>query len=109
VTEQALFILAALAGGELHGYGIAREARELSRGAVTLSAGTLYGAINRLTAQGLIEQTREEEVGGRLRRYYELTADGAQALSTESVRIRATADAVGARAALVISPRPRLA
>jgi DNA-binding PadR family transcriptional regulator len=108
MTEQALFILAALAGGELHGYGIARASRELSGGSVTLSAGTLYGAINRLVAEGLIAQTREDEVGGRFRRYYELTSEGATALTVQTARQRATADALEVRAALV-SPRPRFA
>ncbi len=106
MTEQALFVLAALSAGELHGYGIARDAEELSEGKVRLSAGTLYGVLTRLSEQGLIEQTREEDVGGRRRRYYALTGSGATALRDETARMRATADALSARAALRAQPIP---
>jgi DNA-binding PadR family transcriptional regulator len=102
VTEQALFILASLTRGELHGYGIARDVEELSSGRVKLTAGTLYGVLNRLTDDGLIEQTREQEVGGRRRRYYRLTSLGETALDDETARLRSTVAALSARAA----PRP---
>jgi PadR family transcriptional regulator, regulatory protein PadR len=107
VTEQALFILASLAEGELHGYGIARDVEELSDGRVKLTAGTLYGALNRLADEGLIAQTREQEVGGRRRRYYRLTSVGRTALEAETARLRATAAALSARAAAAPSTRPR--
>jgi PadR family transcriptional regulator, regulatory protein PadR len=100
VTEQALLILASLASGERHGYGIARDVEELSGGAVRLTAGTLYGALGRLTETGLIAQTREERVDGRRRRYYRLTGRGEAVLDEEAARLRATADAVSARAAV---------
>lgn len=100
MTEQALYVLAALCAGELHGYAIAREVEQLSGGDVTLSAGTLYGAVSRLTEQGLIAQTREETVGGRRRRYYALTTLGAGALADETARLRSTAEALSARATL---------
>jgi DNA-binding PadR family transcriptional regulator len=107
VTEQALFILASLTRGELHGYGIARDADELSEGRVRLSAGTLYGALNRLTDDGLITQTREQLVSGRRRRYYRLTSAGQAALVEETARLRSTADALSARAATGPAPSPR--
>jgi PadR family transcriptional regulator, regulatory protein PadR len=107
VTEQALFILAGLARGELHGYGIARDVEDLSGGRVKLTAGTLYGALNRLAEEGLIAQTREEEVGGRRRRYYRLTGLGETMLVEEAARLRSTAAALSARAALGAEPSPR--
>jgi PadR family transcriptional regulator len=107
VTEQALFILASLAGGELHGYGIARDVEELSEGRVKLTAGTLYGALNRLAEDGLISQTREEEVGGRRRRYYRMTSAGETTLAEEAARLRSTSAALSARAAITARPRPR--
>lgn len=97
VTEQALYILAALARGECHGYGIARDAEELSEGRVRLTAGTLYGALNRLAEESLIESAGEREVQGRRRRYYRLTAAGQVALADEVRRLRATAAALDAR------------
>jgi PadR family transcriptional regulator PadR len=107
VTEQALFILASLAQGELHGYGIARDVEELSEGRVKLTAGTLYGALNRLTEDGLIAKTREQEVGGRRRRYYRLTSAGEGTLVEEAARLRSTSAALSARAAITAQPSLR--
>ncbi len=42
-----------------------------------LRAGTLYSAQDRLRLDGLVRVDREEVVEGRLRRYYQLTAEGA--------------------------------
>jgi PadR family transcriptional regulator PadR len=97
MTEQALYILASLAQGECHGYGIARDAEELSDGRVRLTAGTLYGALNRLTEDGLVEPAGERRVQGRRRRYYRLTAAGQTVLADEVARLRATATALDAR------------
>jgi DNA-binding PadR family transcriptional regulator len=99
VTEQALFILASLTRGELHGYGIATDVEELTKGDVKLTAGTLYGALNRLTEDGLIAQSREQMVGGRRRRYYRLTSAGQAAFAEETSRLRSTVAALSARSA----------
>jgi len=109
MTEQAMFILASLAGGELHGYGIARDVDELSEGRVRLTAGTLYGALNRLVAEGLVAQTREEVVEGRRRRYYRLTPAGREALAEETARLRKVAAALGSRIGARAARKPRLA
>ena len=107
VTEQWLLILASLARGELHGYGIARDVEELSEGRVRLTAGTLYGALNRLVDEGWVAPSGEQVVGGRRRRYYRITAAGETALAAEVDRMRSTAAAVGARlVAARRGPRP---
>ncbi|MDZ5620763.1 PadR family transcriptional regulator [Nocardioides bizhenqiangii] len=97
MTEQAMYILASLARGECHGYGIARDAEELSGGRIRLTAGTLYGALGRLSDEGLVEPAGERDVQGRRRRYYRLTAAGELALAEEVERLRSTAAALGAR------------
>jgi DNA-binding PadR family transcriptional regulator len=107
VTEQALLILASLATGESHGYGIASDVEALSGGRVKLAAGTLYGVLSRLAADGLIIQTREEVVGGRRRRYYELTGAGHAVLNEEAARLSSTAAAVSARLAAAARRGPR--
>lgn len=111
MTEQALFILASLAQGELHGYAIARDVEQLSEGGVTLTAGTLYGALNRLVDQGLVEPAGERQVQGRRRRYYRLTAPGHAALTAEVERLRSTAAALSSRVASrpISRPAPGLA
>jgi DNA-binding PadR family transcriptional regulator len=83
LQEPTFLILAALAGGDLHGYGIIKEVEALSDCRVRLSPGTLYGALDRLKNDGLVETAGEERVEGRLRRYYRLTDVGASALQQE--------------------------
>ena len=106
VRHQSLFVLASLASGERHGYGIAQDAEELSEGRVRLTAGTLYGALNRLTDEGLVAESREDVVDGRRRRYYRLTAAGETALAEETERLRAMAAALSARARRTTRPAP---
>src|SRR5580658_9515000 len=97
MTGQAFFVLAALADGPRHGYGIVGDVAELSQGRVKLKIGSLYGVLERLAAEGLIEPDREEARGGRLRRYYRLTQDGRRELAQEAELRAATARVVRAR------------
>jgi PadR family transcriptional regulator PadR len=91
VTEQAFFVLTALAHAPLHGYGIVGEVAELSGGRVELKIGTLYGVLDRLVGDGLVALDREEVHQGRLRRYYRLTEDGSAALDSEAQRLASNA------------------
>ncbi|GAB4104392.1 helix-turn-helix transcriptional regulator [Micromonospora taraxaci] len=91
--ESTFLILTALAGQPLHGYGVVQAVEELSAGDVKLRPGTLYGALDRLVEQRLIEVDREEVVDGRLRRYYRLTEAGAVALRARAERLRRHATA----------------
>jgi DNA-binding PadR family transcriptional regulator len=97
MTGQAFFVLTALADGPRHGYGIVGEVADLSQGRVRLKIGSLYGALDRLSAEGLIEADREEAHDGRLRRYYRLTQDGRRSLAEEAELRAATARVVRAR------------
>jgi PadR family transcriptional regulator, regulatory protein PadR len=96
MREPTYFLLAGLLDGPRHGYAIAQLARELSDGRVGLSAGTLYGALERLSDQGLIRPVEDLRVGGRRRRVYELTEDGRAQLVEEAQRLREAADMVTA-------------
>lgn len=87
LQEPSFLILTALAGHARHGYALLQEVAELSGGVVQLKVGSLYGALDRLAAQGLIEVDREEVVDSRLRRYYRLTAAGGQRLAAEAQRL----------------------
>src|SRR5690242_17421964 len=73
MQEATFLILTALASGTQHGYGIISDVADISGGRVKLLAGTLYTALERLRADGLIEVDREEIVDNRLRRYYRLS------------------------------------
>jgi DNA-binding PadR family transcriptional regulator len=97
MREPTFWILTALASQPRHGYGVIQEARRLSDGRVRLQAGTLYAALDRLGAQGLVEVDRDELVDGRNRRYYRLTNDGVSALTEETERMRQGASAAVAQ------------
>ncbi|PPF45907.1 PadR family transcriptional regulator [Pseudoclavibacter sp. AY1F1] len=99
MTEVAFWILTALAGGRQHGYGILRDADELSDGAVKLRVTTLYTSLDRLERDGRIQRAGEETVDGRARRYYELTPAGRTALEVETKRLLARARAAEKRLA----------
>src|ERR1700722_13583973 len=100
MTGQALYVLTALADGPRHGYRIVGEVAEVAQGRVKLKIGSLYGVLERLGAEGLIEPDREEAHDGRLRRYYRLTQDGRRALAEEAELRAATARVVRARLGL---------
>jgi PadR family transcriptional regulator PadR len=102
LTEPAFFVLAALADGPRHGYGLIGEVQELSDGRVRLRVGTLYGVLDRLVAEGAIHPDREEVHAGRVRRYYRLTDTGRHALEAEVARQEANARA--ARGRLAVRP-----
>ncbi|MEU4237491.1 PadR family transcriptional regulator [Actinoplanes sp. NPDC026619] len=106
MQEPTFLILTALAAEPAHGYGVLRAVEELSQGEVVLRPGTLYGALDRLTEQGLVVMDREEAVGGRLRRYYRLTDAGKAELATQVQRLRRNADAAAARLRLAFGGGP---
>jgi DNA-binding PadR family transcriptional regulator len=99
MREPTYFVLAALLDGPLHGYGIIKQAHALSGERVRLAVGTLYGALDRLAAQGLVVADRQERVDGRVRRYYRLTGAGRVALAVEAARMQAAARIVTRRSA----------
>jgi DNA-binding PadR family transcriptional regulator len=104
LQEPTFLILTALAAGAQHGYGIMTDVGEISAGRVRLRAGTLYAALDRLGAEGLVEPEREEIVDGRLRRYYRLTPAGGSRLESEVDRLRVNATVAARR--LSLRPRP---
>ena len=104
MREPTFLILTALAAGAQHGYGIMTDVAQISGGRVRLRAGTLYAALNRLTAEGLVEVDREEIVDTRLRRYYRLTPPGAQRLSAEVDRLSRRTAVAARRLKLLSDP-----
>ena len=75
-SEPALLILISLADGPKHGYSMTTDIERLS--GTKLGPGTLYGALSRLEARGLVEPLPPEE----RRRPYRISAAGAQVLRT---------------------------
>jgi len=94
MREPTYFVLASLLQGPLHGYAIMKRAEELSRGRLRLATGTLYAALDRLTAEGWVHPVSDEIVNGRPRRSYSLTNAGAAALRAEAARMAEAASLV---------------
>jgi DNA-binding PadR family transcriptional regulator len=92
LSPATLHILLALAGEDLHGYGIMQEVLRQSEGRYKLGPGTLYDNIQRLTTQGLVQEVarRSADRAGHddpRRRYYRLNSEGRSVLSAEISRL----------------------
>ena len=77
-------ILSALEKGETHGLEILRRLEEAGCGLLRLKEGSLYPALYRLEAQGMVKAVWEEEQRGRRggrRRFYRLSSKGKRALA----------------------------
>jgi len=84
-------ILLSLVGAEQHGYGIMQEVLERTNGTVRLWPATLYGTLQRLITDGLIEESDERpvpELDDARRRYYRLTRLGRKVLDLECERLQ---------------------
>lgn len=84
LPDRSVLVLTSLAGGDRHGYALIKDIESFS--GVALSPGTLYGALTKLEADGLVERLPAED----RRHPYRLTAAGRAALAerlTESARI----------------------
>ena len=77
----------ALAGEELHGYGIKQRVEERTGGRLRLGPGTLYEGIHRMEATGWIREVRVTEGGGGKRKVYRITAAGRRAMEEELRRL----------------------
>ncbi len=97
MRESTFFLLASLLDGPLHGYAIIKRASEISEDRVRLTAGTLYGALERLLGQRMVAVDGEEVVSGRARRYYRLTSAGREAVALEAERMQKAANVVQMR------------
>jgi len=75
-------ILQNLSRGPNHGYRIAQEIKQSSKGVLDFKEGTLYPALHGLEAKKLITSSVREE-NGRERRHYKLTEKGRKALALE--------------------------
>jgi DNA-binding PadR family transcriptional regulator len=93
LNHAEFHILLALADRQRHGYGIMQEVALRSDGKVRLGPGTLYGAIKRMLAAGLIEESTSRPTAKdddqRRRCYYRLTSLGRHLAVEEANRLAA--------------------
>jgi DNA-binding PadR family transcriptional regulator len=102
-------ILLSLVDADLHGYALIQDIRARTDGEVDLTASTLYGAIKRMVADGLITEVapaRPAEDDPR-RRYYRITRAGRDTARAEAARLeRLTAMARAKKLLPALRPAP---
>jgi len=84
-------MLLALTEGERHGYALKREILRRTAGKLNLASGALYGSINKMLEQGLIEESEERpdsHLDDERRRYYRITPLGRRVAQAEAVRLQ---------------------
>lgn len=102
LTSVAFDILLALLSGVAHGYAIMRAVEDRTGGATSLHAGTLYRALSRLVATGLIEELAEapDDESDERRRYYRVTGLGRAVAAAEAKRLESQLGAARAHGLL---------
>lgn len=93
LSETTFYILLTLAPSPKHGYAIMKEVGVLSNERLSLSTGTLYGALKRLLETGWIEAVSQSnrQQSARTRRAYALTPLGRAMLDAELMRLKSLA------------------
>ena len=94
-------LLASLESGPRHGYAVKEALRSGSEARFDLPTGTIYPALRRLEASGLVTGTWTE-AGGRRRRIYQLTPAGQRRLAADRASWRDFASAITA----ILEPAP---
>jgi DNA-binding PadR family transcriptional regulator len=89
LSTAAQYILLALAGKDLHGYGIVQEILQLSEGSYGIGPGTLYDNLKKLMNAGLVvDLPRASNKDSKDdRRFYRITSNGRKALAIEIARL----------------------
>jgi DNA-binding PadR family transcriptional regulator len=84
-------MLLELTEGERHGYALKRAILLRTEGKLNLGSGALYGSVNKMLEEGLIEESDERpdsHLDDERRRYYRITTLGRQVVEAEAVRLR---------------------
>lgn len=79
-----LLVLRTLAGGELHGFAIARSIRDGSDQVVNFEDAALYQSLHRLQRQGLLASRWGRSENNRRARFYTLTDKGRARLKAQT-------------------------
>lgn len=90
-----LLILKALTLGSLHGWGISKRIRDISRDVLEVNQGSLYPALHRLEDRGYVTSEWKTSEEGRRAKFYRLTRLGRKQFAQEQDRWKLFAAAVG--------------
>jgi transcriptional regulator len=91
-----LLILKAVSLGPLHGYGVLLRIQQISKEALRIQQGSLYPALYRLEARGLIASEWGASDNNRKAKFYTLTPAGRKRLRAESESWARFASAIAA-------------
>ena len=80
-----ILILRTLLYGPTHGHAIAKHIRQTSD-ELTIETGSLYPALHRLEAQGLVQASWQLSDKGKRAKFYKLTPAGRRHLTAEQTR-----------------------
>lgn len=86
LTEAVYYILLAVRKPN-HGYGIIQEVEQLTKGRVSLGAGTLYGAIQTLQKKKWI-RIYSVDTESRKKKEYLITESGKAVFEAERLRLK---------------------
>lgn len=78
-----LIVLRLLRAGPAHGWELTQSIQTVTRGVLDVNYGSLYPALRRLEARGLVKARWAPSANNRRARYYELTAAGRKQLVAE--------------------------
>jgi transcriptional regulator len=81
-----LLILKAVSLGPLHGYGVLLRIQQIAQDRLKIEQGSLYPALYRLEAQGLIDSEWGESDNNRKAKFYRLTTAGKRRLGAEAAK-----------------------
>jgi DNA-binding PadR family transcriptional regulator len=99
LSPRDLLILATLAEGPSHGYGLIKAVEERSESGVLLDPANLYRVLRRMRRDGWIEEAETPDDADGRRRTYAITRPGRQLLRAELARLER----------LLVQARPALA
>ena len=78
-----MLILARLSLGPMHGFGIAERIQQVTDDVLRIEEGSLYPALHRLEAQGMITSEWRASANNRRAKFYALTARGRKRVGVE--------------------------
>jgi transcriptional regulator len=95
-----VLILRTLLGEPKHGHAIAKHIQRASEDLLQVETGSLYPALHRLEARGLVAASWELSEKGKRARYYRLTPRGRRQLAADRSKWEMFSRAMG----LILSP-----
>ncbi len=73
--------------GKMYGYEISQKVKELTEGKILIKDGSLYPALHKLLADGIVDY-EEQAIGKRIRKYYFLTAKGETETNSQMAELK---------------------